>query len=31
LARPKVRRGLTAFSALGILFLAATLLLTSPR
>ena len=31
LARPRVRRGLTAFSALGILFLAATLLLTSPR
>ena len=31
LARPKVRRGLTAFSAVGILFLAATLLLTSPR
>ena len=31
LARPKVRRGLTAFSAIGILFLAATLLLTSPR
>jgi threonine/homoserine/homoserine lactone efflux protein len=31
LAIPKVRRGLTAFSALGILFLAATLLLTSPR
>ncbi|CAB4703170.1 unannotated protein [freshwater metagenome] len=31
LAKPKVRRALTAFSALGILFLAATLLLTSPR
>jgi len=31
LARPKVRRGLTAFSAVGILFLAAMLLLTSPR
>lgn len=31
LARPKVRRALTGFSALGILFLAATLLLTSPR
>ncbi len=31
LANPKVRRALTAFSAIGILFLAATLLLTSPR
>ncbi len=31
LAKPKVRRALTAFSAVGILFLAATLLLTSPR
>ena len=31
LANPKVRRGLTAFSAVGILFLAVTLLLTSPR
>ncbi len=31
LARPKVRRALTAFSAAGILFLAVTLLLTSPR
>lgn len=31
LARPRVRRALTAFSAVGILFLAATLLLTSPR
>lgn len=31
LAKPKVRRALTAFSAIGILFLAATLLLTSPR
>ena len=31
LAKPKVRRLLTAFSSLGILFLAATLLLTSPR
>ena len=31
LARPKVRRGLTVFSAIGILFLALTLLLTSPR
>lgn len=31
LARPKVRRGLTALSAGGILFLALTLLLTSPR
>jgi threonine/homoserine/homoserine lactone efflux protein len=31
LARPKVRRGLTVFSAAGILFLAITLLLTSPR
>jgi threonine/homoserine/homoserine lactone efflux protein len=31
LARPKVRRGLTVFSALGILFLAGTLLFTSPR
>ena len=31
LARPKVRRALTAFSAFGILFLAAALLLTSPR
>jgi len=31
LARPKVRRALTGFSAIGILFLAATLLLTSPR
>jgi threonine/homoserine/homoserine lactone efflux protein len=31
LAKPQVRRALTAFSAVGILFLAATLLLTSPR
>ena len=31
LARPKVRRALTAISAVGILFLAATLLITSPR
>ena len=31
LAKPKVRRALTASSAVGILFLAATLLLTSPR
>ena len=31
LANPKVRRALTAFSAIGILFLASTLLLTSPR
>jgi threonine/homoserine/homoserine lactone efflux protein len=31
LAKPKVRRALTAFSAVGILFLAATLLITSPR
>ncbi len=31
LARPQVRRALTAFSAVGILFLAATLLLASPR
>ncbi|MDA2963005.1 MAG: LysE family translocator [Actinomycetota bacterium] len=31
LARPKVRRALTAFSALGILFLAVTLLIASPR
>ncbi len=31
LERPKVRRGLTAFSAAGILFLALTLLLASPR
>ena len=31
LARPKVRRGLTIFSAVGILFLAMTLLFTSPR
>ena len=31
LAKPKVRRSLTAFSAIGILFLAAMLLLTSPR
>ncbi len=31
LANPKVRRALTAFSAIGILFLAGTLLLTSPR
>jgi threonine/homoserine/homoserine lactone efflux protein len=31
LAHPKVRRGLTVFSAIGILFLALTLLLTSPR
>ena len=31
LARPKVRRGLTIFSAMGILFLAGTLLFTSPR
>jgi threonine/homoserine/homoserine lactone efflux protein len=31
LAKPKVRRALTAFSAVGILFLAATLLFTSPR
>ena len=31
LARPKVRRALTAFSAIGILALAAILLLTSPR
>ncbi|CAN2187317.1 Amino acid exporter protein, LeuE-type [Candidatus Nanopelagicaceae bacterium] len=31
LARPKVRRALTVFSAVGILFLALTLLLTSPR
>jgi|TARA_B110000503_G_scaffold142247_1_gene238422 threonine/homoserine/homoserine lactone efflux protein len=31
LARPKVRRGLTVFSAIGILFLAMTLLFTSPR
>jgi threonine/homoserine/homoserine lactone efflux protein len=31
LARPKVRRGLTVFSAVGILFLAMTLLFTSPR
>ena len=31
LAKPKVRHALTAFSAVGILFLAATLLLTSPR
>lgn len=31
LERPKVRRGLTGFSAVGILFLALTLLLTSPR
>ncbi|CAB5043580.1 unannotated protein [freshwater metagenome] len=31
LAKPKVRRILTGLSALGILFLAATLLLTSPR
>ena len=31
LAKPKVRRALTAFSAAGILFLAISLLLTSPR
>ena len=31
LERPRVRRGLTGFSAAGILFLAITLLLTSPR
>lgn len=31
LERPRVRRGLTGFSAAGILFLAFTLLLTSPR
>ena len=31
LAKPKVRRSLTAFSAAGILFLAISLLLTSPR
>ena len=31
LSKPKVRRALTAFSAVGILFLAATLLLASPR
>jgi len=31
LAKPKVRRALTAFSAAGILFLAATLLFASPR
>ena len=31
LAKPRVRRVLTGLSALGILFLAATLLLTSPR
>lgn len=31
LAKPKVRRALTALSAAGILFLALTLLLTSPR
>ena len=31
LAKPKVRRGLTAFSAAGILVLAATLLFASPR
>lgn len=31
LARPKVRRGLTGLSAAGILFLAITLLVTSPR
>lgn len=31
LAKPQVRRALTAFSAVGILFLAATLLLASPR
>lgn len=31
LARPKVRRALTAFSAAGILFLAGTLLFAAPR
>ena len=31
LARPQVRRGLTGLSAAGILFLALTLLITSPR
>ena len=31
LAKPTMRRALTAFSAIGILFLAAMLLLTSPR
>lgn len=31
LERPRVRRSLTGFSAVGILFLAITLLLTSPR